>query len=212
MISIQEFNNGINFWDARPKWPNDLHNGFYSFLQNHLEEILTNENPFNQQLINTLINPLQRWVALRPKSQQYIIDNYLRSTDLLNRIWIEDIAPVRDGDITTIEYNSLRRFIEAVKNIKGTNSYVFPSKFSHFLLPKIFPVYDNTALAGINNNYEEYYNLFRREWNETADNIKVQLINSIQNKIQVNGGNVLINYPYQTKAVEICLIGRQNNH
>lgn len=212
MVTIQEFNSGINFWNAKPKWPKDLHNGFYSFLRNHLEDNLNSENPFNQQLINTLINPLQRWVALRPKSQQYIIDNYLSSIDLLNRIWREDVAPVKNGDIATIEYRSLRRFIETVKNIKGTNSYVFPSKFSHFLIPNIFPVYDNTALAGINNNYEEYYNMFRIEWNETDDNMKDQLINAIQNKIQVNGGNVLYNYPYHTKAVEICLIGRQHNH
>ena len=212
MLTIDEFNRGINFWNTKPRWPNDLHNAFYISLQNALHNNWEIENPFNEELIRIIINPLQTWVAIRPKPQNYIIDNYLKSIDILNKIWREDIAPVSKGDITTIEYRSVKRFIETVKNIKGVNSYVFPSKFSHFLIPKIFPVYDNTALAGIKNNYEEYYEMFRSEWYETDGDVKNQLITAIENKIKSTGGDVLNNYPYQTKAVEICLIGRQHNH
>ena len=212
MLTIYEFNRGINFWNSKPNWPNDLHNAFYISLQKALHKNWEIENPFNEELIRIIINPLQTWVAIRPKPQNYIIENYLKSIDILNKIWRKDIVPVREGDITTIDYSSLETFIETVKNIKGVNSYVFTSKFCHFLIPNIFPVYDNTALAGINNNYKEYYENFRSEWNNTDGDVKNQLITAIENKIKSTGGDVLNNYPYQTKAVEICLIGRQHNH
>jgi hypothetical protein len=43
---------------------------------------------------------------------------------------------------------------------------VFPSKFCHFLLPRIFPVVDNRAASG-SPTYEKYFNLIKRTWEIT---------------------------------------------
>jgi hypothetical protein len=54
---------------------------------------------------------------------------------------------VKDKDIIGVTWDQVRAFPEVDPRLKPTRSPLFPSKFCHFLLPRIFPVVDDRPSA-----------------------------------------------------------------
>jgi hypothetical protein len=102
------------------------------------------------------------------------------------------------------------RVPEVVYRLKPTRSPVFPSKFCHFLLPKVFPVVDGLALAGHPHTCEAYFRLVKGTWETTAQNTQQCLIAEIADLITESGQSLDPAFPVVTKIVELALIGR--NH
>lgn len=205
-FTLDEFNRGIEYWNRQNNYPDDFHNQFYQYISAQIGDLNRN-NLFNQEFVAILYPYITRWKANRPKSMSFINQNFLIALNELNLIWQQQITPLIDNNLTNVDYNQIEQFIETLKKIKGSNSYAFPSKIAHFILPQIFPVIDNKAIQNIQvTNYQGYFNLIKRELQDTPEDVTNNLINILSEQFHPYD-----NYPFYTKISELCLIGRSHN-
>ncbi|GFJ93103.1 hypothetical protein [Phytohabitans rumicis] len=144
-IDRSEFLLGVQWWRTRTSWPNDFHNTDY--------EVLAAQNPdgaFVDDWWTVFLPRLTSWLALRPFSRAAVTTLLVANRDDLAEAWHQACVPVKDKDIAEVTWEQVQPFPEVVARLKPTasRSPVFPSKFCHFLLPRIFPVFDNLAVGG----------------------------------------------------------------
>jgi hypothetical protein len=97
-----------------------------------------------------------------------------------------------------------------IKPTRG-GSGVFPSKLSHFIAPRLFPVLDRTALPGGGHSYGSYFKLVQDLWDGTGANHQLALRGRLTALIQQRtGGSMVDGYPVVNKIVELRLIGRHH--
>lgn len=202
---LEELNQGIAYW-KNTKWPQDFHNQFYQ----EIAAIRQAHGLFNQGWWDAFLPILRQWRATRPRSSEYLTERAQDRFGDLNNIWNQDIVPVIEKDIETIEWKTIDRFVRLVAEIKNVQSPVWESKLCHFLAPHIFPVIDNVAMGKSFEWYEEYFETRRNEWNESDDNTRNVLTNRISDEIGHN--TITPNYPVKSKIIELCFIGRNQNN
>ncbi|MEU8253591.1 hypothetical protein AB0C06_04905 [Micromonospora inaquosa] len=206
-IDRQEFAAGVRWWQTKTKWPNDFHNGAYAVLaaQNPDGEFLDDWWPdFGRRLTS--------WKALRPHSRADVNVRLVANRDSLATAWHQACAPVKDMDISGVTWEQVRAFAEVVGRLKPTKSGspVFQSKFCHFLLPRIFPVFDRAAVGGFR-TYEIYFNRVKCMWGATHADLQAELIADLARLVEENGQSRLHDgFPVATKITELALIGRRH--
>jgi hypothetical protein len=203
-IDRAHFASGVRWWQTETDWPNDFHNSDY--------RVLAAQNPdgdFQDDWWAGLLPRLIRWKALRPFSQADVTRWFTVHREDLARTWHQACAPVRDLDITGVTWGHVQAFPDVVARIKPTKSEsaVFRSKFCHFLLPRIFPVFDNAAVGG-SRTYEAYFNLIKRTWEATPAVLQAELVAELSQIIEDHGRSPLYEgFPMATKITELALIG-----
>ncbi|MBQ0994860.1 hypothetical protein KBX08_32935 [Micromonospora sp. H61] len=204
-IDKRDFIVGVRWWQTSTGWPKDFHNADY--------EVLAAQNPNGVFLDDWWAGFLPRltlWRALRPFSRAEVTGLLVANRDDLASAWHQACAPVRDNDITEVTWDRVRAFPEVVARLKPTSSPVFRSKFCHFLLPRIFPVFDNLAVGG-SCTYERYFNLIRDTWNVTPADLQASLISELSQMVEDEGrGPLHVGFPMATKITELALIGRKH--
>ncbi|MGN9764281.1 hypothetical protein ACTMS2_03820 [Micromonospora sp. SD12] len=210
MLSIdkKKFAAGVRWWQTKTNWPNDFHNSDY--------EVLAAQNPdgdFRDNWWAGFLPRLTAWKALRPLSQADVTDRLHEHRDDLTRTWHQACAPIKDLDITGVTWDQVRTFPEVAARIKPTKSgsAVFPSKFCHFLLPRIFPVFDNAAVGG-SRTFEAYFNLIKTTWEATPAALQAELVAELSQLIEDHGrGPLYEGFPMATKITELALIGSRHS-
>ncbi|MEU5912777.1 hypothetical protein [Micromonospora sp. NPDC047527] len=206
-IDRKQFAAGVRWWQTKTNWPNDFHNSDY--------EVLAAQNPdgdFRDSWWVGFLPRLTTWKALRPLSQADVTSKFNENRDYLARTWHEACAPVKDLDITDVTWDQVRMFPGVVAWLKPTKSgsAVFPSKFCHFLLPRVFPVFDNAAVGG-SCTYETYFGLIKRVWEATPAGLQAELVAELSQLIEDDGrGPLYEDFPMATKISELALIGRRH--
>ncbi|MEU8211738.1 hypothetical protein AB0B85_21360 [Micromonospora sp. NPDC049044] len=206
-IDREQFAAGVRWWQTKTSWPNDFHNSTY--------KVLAVQNPggdFRDDWWAGFLRRLTVWKALRPLSQADVTRLLNENRDDLARTWHEACAPVQDMDITGVTWAQVQAFTAVVARLKPVKSEspVFPSKFCHFLLPRIFPVFDNAAVGGTC-TYEAYFNVIKHAWETTPSALQAELIADLSRLIEGHGGGPPHeNFPMATKITELALIGRRH--
>jgi len=194
-------NNGIKFWlEKKPRWGRDFHNQLYK----HFAKIQS--NGFTNEWWEEMIKILWGWVAIRPKTKQFIRERgKSRLADLtLGHQHIVDKCAGKTPSNLLVEWKDIEPFFITAQSIKDVSSPVFASKLCHFILPSVFPVIDQEVLGG-SKSYQDYWQFCKDLWLTTKDTD--ELIKILANKI---GDNITPNYPWTTKIVELCLTGQRS--
>jgi hypothetical protein len=201
-IDISEFYSGVRWWCTNTRWPRDFHNAQY--------KALAAQNPngqFSTAWWSAFLPRLSSWRALRPVSKAEITRLLAANRDYLITTWRQVCVPLRDFDITDVTWNRVHAFPDVVARLKPTSSAVFRSKFCHFLLPQVFPVFDNLAVGG-SLTYQEYFQQVKGTWEATPLSQRAQMIHELTQQIS-NRGFLHSRYPFATKITELALIGRR---
>lgn len=210
MLSIdrKQFAAGVRWWQTKTSWPNDFHNSDY--------EMLAAQNPdgdFQDSWWAGFLPRLTRWKALRPLSQADVTCLLNENRDDLSRAWHRACAPVQDMDITGVTWDQVQAFTAVVARLKPLKweSPVFSSKFCHFLLPRVFPVFDNAAVGG-SCTYETYFGLIKHAWEATPAALQAALVAELSQLIEDHGrGPLYEGFPMATKITELAVIGRRHS-
>ncbi len=203
-LTSQELAGGIAFWNARPNWPADLHNADYRRWQA--------QNPqgnFSLAWWEPFLRDLKGWKATRPATDAELTSRFTQLAGALGAAWATACAPYVDSDITTDTWEQVRAFPDLIADIKLVlgGSPVFPSKFCHFLLPRIFPVVDNEAMGNPWPTYERYFRYVQGEWSATPLGTQAALKDQLVAHVNAAGGPIFDGFPIVTKIVELCVIG-----
>jgi hypothetical protein len=199
-LTVTELSAGIAYW-RNTSWPQDFHSAFYSRMQ-----AATPQGRFTQDWWNCFLPELTKWRALRPKSPSFVTSRVSGRFQRLSQAWVECMTEdVLTSDIAQVEWARVAPFVEIVSEIKDVASPVFPSKFCHFLAPRIFPVIDNAAMGNSFHSYKVYYKTAQAEWVQTPDHVRTNLISVFARDAGIKHTS---NYPIKCKIVELCLIGR----
>ncbi|MGI5152339.1 hypothetical protein ACQEVC_39205 [Plantactinospora sp. CA-294935] len=213
-----EFAAGVRWWQTRTRWPNDFHNRTYVEL--------ANQNPDGEFLDDwwpAFLRRLTIWRAVRPFSKAAVTALLVSNRDDLAGAWDQACAPARDMDITGVCWEQVRAFPEVAARLKPTKSGspVFPSKFCHFLLPRIFPVFDNAAVGASRSRgargrsapltYEGYFNLIKDTWAATPAELRAELVAELTRLVEdERRGPLCVGLSMATKITELALIGRRH--
>jgi len=94
---------------------------------------------------------LRAWKATRPFSNADLTSRFTKRAAALSSAWQAACLPWLEEDISTVIWDQVKAFPNAVAKIKPTKaaSPVFTSKFCHFLLPRVIPVVDTAGLVPI---------------------------------------------------------------
>ncbi|GAA0486070.1 hypothetical protein Ade02nite_09760 [Paractinoplanes deccanensis] len=128
-------------------------------------------------------------------------------------VWETVVRPRLEDDITSVEWEQVRRLPDLAALIKPTRSEsgVFPSKLSHFIAPRLFPVLDKTALPGGQHDYGSYFALVQDTWRATDPGVQEALRQRLTAIVREHsGGSMIDDYPVVNKIVELRLIGRHH--
>jgi hypothetical protein len=208
-IDLREFDAGVRWWRTKTTWPKDFHNADYKVLGSQ-----ATDGTFPDEWWAEFVPRLISWVALRPLSRAEVTDLLIANRESLSAAWHQACAPVKDLDISGVTWEQIHPFPDVVARLKPTRSHsaVFPSKFCHFLLPRIFPVFDNVAIGG-SATYQRYFNLIKGTWEITPVGTQGNLIAQLTRLVEANGSGVLYaGFPMATKIAELALIGRKYGH
>jgi hypothetical protein len=199
-LNLNEFDQGVSYWRRRKDWPPDFHDNDYSTLET--------QNPhghFDEAWWGTTLKRLKDWIALRPKSDEYITQRVRERFDSLGQTWIASVEPHLGQDIETVGWDQMSPFPSLVAEIKNVGSPVFTSKFCHFLAPRIFPVTDNEAMGLPRFSYQAHYELVQAEWAAADDALRDRLKTRMVTEVGTHPSEA---FPTVNKIVELCLIGR----
>jgi hypothetical protein len=205
--AIRELADGVAYWRSHG-WPADLNNAEYDeWARNNPNGNFTLDWWQQYQLPR-----LREWRATRPYSGAVLTPRYTECVTALEAAWQAACAPNLERDITSVTWEEVMAFPNKVAKIKPTNapSPTFTSKFCHFLLPKVFPVVDNDAVAGGwgLGNYQTYFKFVQYEWSSTDASTRADLITALT---EATGSTQLYSgYPIVNKIVELRLIGRSH--
>jgi hypothetical protein len=196
MVNRNNLIAGINFWlKEKPRWDRDFHNGFYEHLRQLRSTGLT------AKWWEEIVEFLTKWTALRPKSKQFVYQRGLVSLPDLRLHY----ASLRNKSNVDLVWREVEPLFVTAQRIKGVTSPVFASKLCHFIAPGAYSIVDNEVLGGTD-DYEEYWRFCKTAWLNAED--KDNLINILTQRIS---GKIIPDYPWSTRIVELCLIGKRAN-
>jgi len=204
-LSRQDLENGIRFWLNTKDWPRDFHNALYSNLaRSNAGELFT-----DQWLDDSIAPLIKSWKAYRPMRVAEIV-SVLR--DLLPEIrsaYSKEISILRGKDISEVSWPEVKILPEIGYVAKPYNSAVFPSKFSHWIAPELYPVADNEVLGIPSGSpYQEYWLKVQHLWRYTDLEVREEMIDLLVENIRKESSVQLVDsYPWAVKITELCLIG-----
>ncbi|MFC4070416.1 hypothetical protein [Actinoplanes subglobosus] len=201
---LREFDDGLAFWKTRPRWPQDLHNSFYTARQSKTD------GTFGPPWWEDTLRHLFRWRATRGSTFEDLRRRFEENHAALVTVWQDVILPRLGADITTVSWDDVRALPDLAARIKPTagSSGVFPSKLSHFIAPRLFPVLDRLALGG-GSDYGRYFELVQQTWAGTEPADRELLRQRLTAHVHAHSGGTMVNgYPVVNKIVELRLIGR----
>jgi hypothetical protein len=204
---LREFDDGITYWAAQPRWPADLHNALYQ----HQDAIT--DGTFSHAWWTRTRRKLHDWRATRGASYTDLDARFAQHRSGLVTVWQTVIRPHEAHDITDVTWDQVQALPALAALIKPTQgrSGVFASKLSHFIAPRLFPVLDRTALPGGRHDYRSYFTLVQDTWDSTSladrDALKARLTTLVEAR---SGGPVFDRFPIVNKIVELRLIGRHH--
>jgi hypothetical protein len=201
-LTIQEFKQGLVYWDNATRWPADLHNAFYGQMA------LQNPNGgFDLNWWHGFSGHLRTWQATRGVSMQVLTRRAEEEFPALAATWKQCCTPSAQGDITNTPWDSVADWVAVVAKIKAVESPVFRAKFSHFLLPQVFPVVDWGVMRfPFGPSYRAHFEGVQNDWATTPADTRDELRAALLSRI---GAPLAPSYPVINKIVEICLIGRR---
>ena len=179
-LTQQEFANGLAYWRDRTRWPADLHNAYYGEL--------AGQNPngkFDLAWWRTFSRHLTAWKAVRPMSAAELTSRTTSEFESLTQAWQQCCAPFADqSNIADVEWVQAAGWVEVVAAIKPVRSPVFSSKFSHFLLPQVYPVVDGAVMGmPFGASYQSHFDGVRNEWAttpvSTQNDLRAELFSAI---------------------------------
>jgi hypothetical protein len=201
---MRELQDGVVFWRSR-KWPTDFHNTEYAkWAQQNPNGDFTTTWWQDVQLPR-----LQAWIATRGSTHTDLTARFKECAKFLSAEWRECCLPHREHDISMVTWDEVQGFPGGVAKIKPTKtlSPVFPSKFCHFLLPKVFPIVDNKGLGNRWPTYESYFRSVQDEWESTDPATRTELVAELTRLIKMTGQQVFPGFPEINKIVELRLMG-----
>ncbi|UQU67374.1 hypothetical protein COUCH_14370 [Couchioplanes caeruleus] len=204
---LREFDDGAAFWATRRGWPADLHDAFYR------DRWAINDGTFTDEWWTATLPWLHRWKATRGATSAHLTHQFRRHRNELRDIWGTEVVPRLAEDITTVRWDDVKALPDMAARIKPTRngSGVFPSKFAHFVSPRLFPVLDKTALPGRQHNYGSYFRLVQQTWADTSPQDQRRLRQRLAEIITATTGQEPFKrFPTVNKIVELRLIGRQH--
>lgn len=188
---------GIRWWQTETNWDNDFHNHFYERMY-HLGSV-------NRASWYTIVDELASWSALRPVPKDEIIRNgfsVIGNIDALIRQLMKNYD-LSNTDFSQVEWDEILPLFQTANSIKNSSTPMFGSKLCHFILPKLFPVYDSFVGERVGtNDYRIYWEMCREGWKKC--NGKNDLVDVLQREI---GHSVFQLYPWATKISELCCHG-----
>lgn len=207
-VAVRELRAGMRHWRKNTNWPCDFHNQVYAELA-----AAAPTDGFTDAWWEPFLARLRAWRATRPLSDAVLTVNFESQAADLDAAWAS-CAFARDGhDITAVHWPQVAALPEVAAAVKPTKSRspVFPSKFCHFLMPQVFPVYDRTAVGGRWKSYEAYFDAVQSEWAATSQDDRRSLIEMLTAGILAQPDVELTpEYPFANKVVELRLIGRRH--
>ncbi|MCH9758986.1 MAG: hypothetical protein K0U19_07800 [Proteobacteria bacterium] len=202
-LSVKNLKQGIHYWEGTG-WPEDFQNKFYYDMERSNAQVNPNGD-FNDDWWDVFLCTLHAWRATRPVTHADLTDRMQQQRDSFTAAWHRNIVPNIEKNIAQVEWSQIEEFCNIVREIKNVDSPVFTSKFCHFLVPQIFPVIDNAAMGKPFNIYQEYYEQGKNDWNNTSVDEQTKMKKLLSEKI---GTNIHLNYPFETKIIELCYIGK----
>jgi hypothetical protein len=204
ILTTQYLNAGISRWRENPKWDQDFHNSLYKDLHR------IKSRGLNQDWWRKIVDHLWNWRAIRPYTKEYISQRGIACLSDFQEEYtaILDANQSAEPSLETISWEKLSGLFGIAAGIKDTMPFspVFASKLCHFVFPGAFPVVDR-AMVGISSKYVDHWHYCREQWVEGA--LREDLILILKNEIR---GGVFVSYPWSTKIVELCVIGKQVVH
>ena len=202
-LTSREFEQGAEYWTTATRWPADFHNVFYGQM--------AERNPngaFDSAWWQPFARELRRWIATRGVSMQVLTRNAEAAFPELADTWERCCAPNTDRDISTVKWGEVSDWVQVVAAIKSVHSPVFRAKFSHFLLPQVFPVVDGGVMGfPFGYSYQSHFEGVQREWANTPPELRQELREALVSRIDAP---LTATYPVINKIAEICLIGRRH--
>jgi len=128
---------GIHWWQSESNWDRDFHNNFYKRMYNL--------GPVNRTCWFAIVDELARWSALRPVPKDEIIRNGLKVLDKIDALihQLMNKHDLRKTDYSQVNWDEILPLFMIASDIKNSSTPMFGSKFCHFILPNLFPVYDS---------------------------------------------------------------------
>ena len=201
IITFYNLKAGLQWW-SNNRWPADMLNADYYDIYAERSSVGTGT------WWTATLNRLGKWRAIRPKSKSYIQS---RGQDRLSAIarWYSNVrgTSATEPCIADMEWEDVAPLFALAYGIKRDKSPVFASKMCHFMFPKLFLVLDNKA-TGIF-EYEFCWRGLKDEWSRFtkksgACSLVAQVIASGK---AASAKPIHPDYPYETKIMELCLIG-----
>ena len=195
ILTLDNLRAGLKWW-LDSDFPADFNYGEYQGIYEIRADGIT------EDWWAATVECLGKWRAYRgPKEPNTKVAITKRGNDVLKEIaqHYDAIMEKADGEpsIAEMSWPDVEPLFETVLLIKPT-SFVFASKLCHFIFPNLFIVMDNTLTEVF--YYEFYWRGMHGEWGRfnERDEARQILIDSI---------NTNINYPFETRIMELCHIG-----
>jgi hypothetical protein len=207
MFAMRELEAGVKAWVKRG-WPKDFHNSLYQWLAT-----LDPNGEFTMDWWDRLYPTLRAWRATRPFPRSLLTARFAQRAEAIRAAWQASCAPRASLNIETVRWEQVADFANVVAGIKPTLSPVFRSKLCHFRLPTVFPVVDRTTLGPWSRlSYRDYYLSVQKEWRDTPDEVRVELIAYLKGQISDHIGatraTVYSGFPWACKIIELRRVGR----
>ena len=196
LLTATSLKRGIRIWLDRD-WPDDFHCSFYEELRQNVPGITAASWEY-------LLGELWDWRAIRPLPTATIRRKGLKRLPRLRNACrsLQRSVPGGKPSISTLQWPKAEKLFYIAQEIKGVESPVFASKLCHFLLPKCYPIIDQTAIGLHGISYEEYWLQTKSRWTQCSSRriLKEELRRRMSRKPSVG-------YPWETKIPELCRIG-----
>jgi len=166
---------------------------------------------FSDEWLDSAIEPrIRLWRAYRPMKTFEIVESVRARLEEIRLAYETYIAKVRGTQFDDLTYEQVSSLPELGYAIKPYNSAMFPSKFSHWIAPEIYPIMDGKVL-GLKSGtpYENYWRMYQRLWREQSSiEIRNRLIGILVESIVANSRMPLFeDFPWAVKITELCLMG-----
>lgn len=201
-LTLTYFKTGVSWWQTRTKWPRDFHNAVYHELYD------LRRNGLSGLWWEKTVDRLAVWQATRPFTKLEISQRGFRSLAELRRLYI-DVCSHSESEpaFSTTSWDQVGALYHLLSMIKKSHTPVFPSKLGHFIFPRLFIIVDHKATG--TTDYEDLWRETQAAWivfygQEEAKNILTKEI--AKHSVR----QVHTHYPFETKIIELCNIGRKH--
>ena len=182
-------------------WPRDFHAEAYRQYAYKVRNGLTPD------WWDSMVPILWGWVAIRPKSKEYVRKRGHERLDRLSCEYKRLRKRFKNPSIGSCEWDDVAGLFEVAHEIKGVDSPVLACKLCHFILPAAFVVFDNAALQLTPDPnacvYQEFWEVSRQRWHECKckDDLKKVLHDGI---IKADKNSDVAGYPWAAKIASLC--------